>query len=150
MSLLVERLDNDFKAALKAKEANKLSVLRLVRSAIKNLEISKQAAAGDEDIIAILQREIKQHKETIESLKKANRGADIAGQEAEVALLQTYLPPALSLDELKDVVTKAIGLTGASSISDMGKVMGQVMSQVKGRATGDEVGQMVRDLLQAK
>lgn len=144
---LVERLDNDFKAALKAKEADKLSVLRLVRSAIKNLEISKQAAAGDEDIIAILQREIKQHKETIESLKKANRAEDIAKQEAEVSTLQAYLPPALSLDELKDVVTKAIDSTGASSISDMGKVMGQVMSQVKGRATGDEVGQMVRELL---
>lgn len=144
---LVERLDNDFKAALKAKEADKLSVLRLVRSAIKNLEISKQAAAGDEDIIAILQREIKQHKETIESFKKANRPEDVARQEAEVSALQAYLPPALSLDELKDVVSKAIDSTGASSISDMGKVMGQVMSQVKGRATGDEVGQMVRELL---
>ena len=143
----MERLDNDFKAALKAKEADKLSVLRLVRSAIKNLEISKQAAAGDEDIIAILQREIKQHKETIESLKKAGRSEDVAKQEAEVSTLQAYLPPALSLDELKDVITKAIDSTGASSISDMGKVMGQVMSQVKGRATGDDVGQMVRELL---
>lgn len=147
---LIERLDNDFKAALKAKSADKLAVLRLVRSAIKNLEISKQAAAGDEDVIAILQREIKQHKETIESLKKANRPEDVAKQEAEVSALQAYLPPALSLDELKDVVSKAIDSTGASSISDMGKVMGQVMSQVKGRATGDEVGQMVRDLLQSK
>lgn len=144
---LIARLDDDFKSALKAKEAEKLSVLRLVRSAIKNLEIAKQASSGDEDIIAILQREIKQHKETIESLKKAGRNADVAKQEAEVALLQTYLPPALSLDELKDVVSKAINSTGASSISDLGKVMGQVMSQVKGRATGDEVGQMVRELL---
>ncbi|MEK7125338.1 MAG: GatB/YqeY domain-containing protein [Patescibacteria group bacterium] len=144
---LIERLDNDFKGALKAKEAEKLAVLRLVRSNIKNLEISKQAAAGDEDIIAILQREIKQHKETIASLRQAGRSEDVAKQEAEVKFLQAYLPPALSLDELKDVVTKAIDFTGASSITDMGKVMGQVMSQVKGRVTGDEVGQMVRELL---
>lgn len=147
---LVERLDNDFKSALKAKEADKLSILRLVRSAIKNLEISKQAAAGDEDVIAILQREIKQHKETIDGFKKAGRSEDVVKQEAEVSLLRAYLPPALSLDELKDVVAKAIDSTGASSLSDLGKVMGQVMSQVKGRATGDEVGQMVRDLLSVK
>lgn len=147
---LIERLDNDFKGALKDKAADKLSILRLVRSAIKNLEIAKQAAAADEDIIEILQREIKQHKETMAALQQAGRGDEVARQAAEVALLQSYLPPTLSGDELKEVVTKAIDSTGALSLSDIGKVMGQVMGQVRGRATGDAVGQMVRELLEKK
>lgn len=147
---LMERLDNDFKSALKAKEADKLSILRLVRSAIKNLEIAKQAAASDEDVVAILQREIKQHRETIDGWKAASRFGEVVKQEAEIAQLQSYLPPALSFDELKDVVAKAIDATGASSLSDLGKVMGQVMPQVKGRATGDAVGQMARELLEKK
>lgn len=146
----MERLDDDFKSALKAKEADKLLVLRLVRSAIKNLEIAKQAAASDEDVIAILQREIKQHRETIDGLKAASRFDEVVKQEAEIAQLQSYLPPSLSLDELKEVVAKAIDTTGASSLSDLGKVMGQVMPLVRGRATGDEVGQMVREILSEK
>jgi len=149
MSLL-EKLDNDFKEALKAKNADKLSILRLVRSAIKNLEISKLSGASDEDVIELLQREIKQHRETIEGLKRANRPEEVGRQEAEIALLQTYLPPQLSADELKDVVEKTIETIGASGLGDIGKVMGSIMPQVKGRATGDEVGQLVRELLSPK
>ena len=106
MSLL-EKLDNDFKEALKAQAAEKLLVLRLVRSAIKNFEIAKQASASDQDVVAILQREIKQHRETIEGFKKAGRGEEVAKQEAEISLLQAYLPPQLSADELKEVIEKA-------------------------------------------
>lgn len=147
---LTERLDNDFKEALRTKDADKLSLLRLVRSAVKNLEINKQASASDEDIIEILQREIKQHKETIDSLKKAGRSEAVEKQELEVTLLKSYLPPALSVDELKDVISQAISSTAATGMADIGKVMGFVMPKVKGRATGDEVGQMVRELLEKK
>lgn len=144
---LAEKLDNDFKQALRAHDAARLSLLRLVRSAVKNLEIAKQAAASDDDIIEIIQREIKQHKETKEGFVKAGRGEEAASQDAEIEILKTYLPPALSSDELKDVIAQAIESTQASGISDLGKVMGAVMPQVRGRAAGDEVGQMVRDLL---
>lgn len=146
MSLL-EKLDNDFKEALKAKNVDKLSVLRLVRSAIKNLEISKQAGASDEDVIELVQREIKQHRETVAGFKQAKRPEEAAKQEAEIVLLQSYLPPALSTAELKDVIEKAIETIGAQGLGDMGKVMGSVMPQVRGRAAGDVVGQMVRELL---
>ena len=149
MSLL-EKLDNDFKEALKTRNAEKLSVLRLVRSAIKNLEIAKLSGASDEDVIELLQREIKQHRETVAGFRQANRPEEAAKQEAEITLLQSYLPPALSATELKDVIAKTIDALGAVGLGDLGRVMGSVMPQVKGRTTGDEVGQMVRELLEKK
>ena len=147
---LAEKLDQDFKDALKNKDASRLSIMRLVRSAIKNFEIAKQGKASDEDIVEILQREIKQHKETIAALESAGRSEDLKKQEAEVALLKTYLPAQLSPGELKDFVEEAISSTAAAGISDLGKVMGAVMPRVKGRATGDVVGQMARELLSKK
>lgn len=147
---LSEKLDADFKAAQKGREAEKLSLLRLVRSAIKNLEIAKQAAASDEDIIALIQREIKQHRETIAGLASAGRTKDIARQETEVAWLQSYLPPALTDAELKGLVEQAIVDTAAGGPADLGKVMGAVMPQVRGRVNGEAVGQMARELLAEK
>jgi len=145
---LVEKLDNDFKLALKNRDAKKLSIFRLVRSNIKNLEISKQGEASDEDVIEILQREIKQHKESIEANKIAKRTEEVLRLEEENHLLETYLPEQISSDELKDVIEGAIAEIDLSDASDMGKIMGKVMPKVKGRATGDVVNQMVRDLLQ--
>lgn len=147
---LVEKLDSDFKEALKSKNSGKLSLMRLVRSNIKNLEISKQASASDEDVVEILQREIKQHKETIDFMRQAGRTDDLRKQEAEVAVLKAYLPAQLSQDELKDFVEEAIASTAAATLSDLGKVMGAVMPRVKGRAQGDAVGQMVKELLSQK
>ncbi len=144
---LVEQLDTDFKQALKAREAGRLSCLRLVRSSIKNLEIAKQGTASDEDVVAILQREIKQHKESIEANEQAGRPDEVARLQQEVELLSAYLPVPLSSDELKDVIAGAIVATNAEGLADVGKVMGTVMPQVRGRATGDAVGQMVRELL---
>ena len=144
---LVEQLDTDFKQAMKAREAGRLSILRLVRSSIKNLEIAKQGAASDEDVVAILQREIKQHRESIEANEKAGRPDAVARLQQEVELLSAYLPAPLSSDELKGVVAGAIAATNAEGLADVGKVMGTVMPQVKGRVTGDAVGQMVRELL---
>lgn len=144
---LVENLDNDFKSSLKNKDAKRTSILRLVRSSIKNLEIEKQAEASDEDVIVILQREIKQHKESIDANIKAGRQEEVARLLEESDFLKTYLPEQLSSDELKDVVELAISETKAEGISDLGKVMGNIMPKVKGRTTGDAVGQMARDLL---
>jgi|APSaa5957512535_1039671.scaffolds.fasta_scaffold338306_1 uncharacterized protein len=144
------QLDDDFKQAFKGKDAEKLSILRLVRSSIKNLEIKTQGEASEEDVVEILQREIKQHKESIEAFEKADRPDEVKRLKQESDLLQAYLPDQLSSDEIKDVVEKAIQETDASNMADMGKVMGSVMGKVKGRAGGDEVGNMVRDLLQGK
>ncbi len=129
---LAEQLDTDFKEALKGKVAEKLSILRMVRSNIKNLEITKQASASDEDIVEILQREVKQHGESIEANEKAGREEEVKRLQEEVLLLKTYLPPELSNSELKDVVEGAIAEINATTVSDLGKVMGKVMGQVKG------------------
>jgi len=145
--MLSEQLDTDFKQALKSRDAETLSVLRLVRSGIKNFEIEKHGIASDEDIIAILQREIKQHKESIEANEKAGRPGEVARLQKEAVFLSAYLPAPLTSEELKDVVKSVLEETGAESLADIGKVMGRVMPQVKGRASGDEVGQMVRELL---
>lgn len=145
--MLLEKLDADFKDALKNKNAEKLALLRLVRSSIKNLEIEKQAQASEEDVVEILQREIRQHKESIEANERAQRPQEAHRLREEVDFLKLYLPAQLSEKELQDVIEDAIASTQASDMSDLGKVMGKVMPKVKGRASGDEVGQMVRNLL---
>ena len=147
---LVTQLDNDFKTALKSKDAEKLSILRLVRGAIKNLEIKKQGEASEEDVVEILQREIKQHKESIEAFEKAERKEEVKRLKQESDFLQNYLPDQLTIEEIKDAVEKAIEETQSSNMQDMGKVMGNVMQKVKGRAGGDEVGTMVKDILSDK
>lgn len=148
--MLVEKLDSDFKIALKSRDAARLLVLRMVRSNIKNLEITKHASASDEDVIAILQREIKQHKESIEANEKAGRQEEASRLAGEIEFLSGYLPQKLSSDELKKVVSAAIAETGAQTIVDVGKVMGRIMPRVRGRATGDEVTLVVRELLGLK
>jgi len=146
---LVEQLDTDFKQALKRKDARTLSILRLIRSAIKNFEIAKQGMASDEDVVEILQRELKQHKESLEAFEKAGRADEVVRQKLEIGIIEGYLLERLSSAELKDVVEKVIEETNASSMQDMGKVMGTVMPQVKGRADGDVVGKMVKEMLEA-
>ncbi|MDP3995513.1 MAG: GatB/YqeY domain-containing protein [bacterium] len=148
--MLAEKLDSDFKIALKSRDAARLLVLRMVRSNIKNLEITKHASASDEDVIAILQREIKQHKESIEANEKAGRREEASRLAGEIEFLSGYLPEQLSLDELKEMAVAAIAETGAQTIADAGKVMGRIMPRVRGRATGDEVTAAVRELLGSK
>ena len=93
---LATQLDDDFKKAIKHRDAEKLSILRLIRSAIKNLEIQKQGQASEEDVVEILQREIKQHKESIEAFEKAERKEEVQRLKQESEFLQTYLPGQLS------------------------------------------------------
>ncbi len=144
---LVEKLDSDFKEALKSKDSERLSILRLVRTAIKNLEIEKQAEASDEDVIAVIQREVKQHKESIDAFEKAGRAEEVARLQAENTLLETYLPEQLGEDALVSIVEQVIADTQATSMKDMGKVMGAVMSQVHGQTTGDVVKEVVQKTL---
>jgi uncharacterized protein len=145
---LVETLDADFKAALRAKDQEKLSLLRLVRSAVKNLEITKQGAASDEDVVEIIQREVKQHKESIEANENAKRPEEVARLQKEVEMLASYLPEQLSGDQIKDIISGTIEETNARGVSEFGKVMGAVMPKLAGKASGDVVGQMVKELLE--
>ena len=145
---LKERIDADYKAAMKVRDAVKVSVLRLLRSAIHNAEIDRQRALTDDEILGVIQSEIRKRRESIEAFQQGVR-ADLAEREqAELAILEAYLPQPLSRAELEVLVRETIREVGALSVRDMGKVMAALMPKVRGRADGREVNELVRQLLE--
>ncbi len=148
MSLKAQLME-DMKAAMKAKEAGKqkLAVIRMVRSAIRQTEIDGKKELDDNDVIALISKEVKMRRDSIEEFKKGGRQDLVDQTEAEIAVLMPYLPQQLSEDEVRALVKEAIAATGASTPKDMGKVMGKLMPKVKGRADGKMVNTIVRELL---
>ena len=147
MSLKAQLMD-DMKAAMKAKEdgKQKLAVIRMVRSAIRQTEIDGQKELDDNDIIALISKEVKMRKDSIDEFK-GGREDLVAQTEAEIAVLMPYLPEQLSEEEVRALVKEAIAATNATTPKDMGKVMGQLMPKVKGRADGKMVNTIVKELL---
>ncbi|MFA5145871.1 MAG: GatB/YqeY domain-containing protein [Candidatus Omnitrophota bacterium] len=145
---LYKRIEEDAKEALKKNDPVRLSVLRMVIAAIRMLEIEKKSGpVADDDILAIVQRQIKQHKESIEQFTKGNR-QDLVDKEAkELAILQSYMPAQLPEEEVLKIIKDAIAETGAAAKSDAGKVIKAVMAKAKGRADGKTVNQLVMGLL---
>lgn len=144
---LLEQLDQDMKTALKNKEKTRLSVIRLLKAALKNEEIKLKRTLTEEEIVTVLSREMKQRKESLEEFTKAGRDDLIQQLKEEMEILQAYLPEQLSEDELKRLISQTIAETGASSMADMGKVMGAIMPKVRGRADGALVNRLVREML---
>lgn len=146
---LQERLYEDMKKALKERESGKLklSVIRLVRSALKNRAIELGRELTDEDVIEVLAREVKQRREAIEEYKRVGRPDVAAELEAEIAVLQEYLPRQLSRDEIAAEAREVISSVGAKGPKDLGRVMGVLMPRLKGRADGKVVQEVVRALL---
>ncbi len=142
------RLESDLKDALRAGEDLRKSTLRLALSAIRLAEIERGAKLDESAIIAILHKEIKSRHESIEDARRANRPDIEKTAQAEIEVLQAYLPQALNADELEGMAKQAIAEVGASSIRDMGQVMKTLLPRLAGRATGDQVSQVVRKLLQ--
>lgn len=144
-----EQLTEDMKTAMKDREAGKLrlSVIRMVRSNIKNTEINEKRELNDDDVLAVLMKEVKMRQDSLEEFKKADRQELVAQAEEEIAILKKYLPAALSDEELKAIVAEVIAQTGAAGPKDMGKVMPAVMAKTKGRADGKRISAMVRELL---
>lgn len=149
MSLKAQLMD-DMKAAMKAKEAGKqkLAVIRMVRSAIRQAEIDgTKKDLDDNDIIGIISKEVKMRKDSIEEFKQGGREDLVKQTEDEIAVLMPYLPKQMSEDEVRELVKEAIAATGATTHKDMGKVMGKLMPKVKGRADGKMVNSIVKELL---
>ena len=149
---LKEQITEDMKTAMKAKEEGKqrLAVIRMVRSAIRQQEIDgTKKALDDADVIAIISKEIKMRRDSLEEFKKGGREDLVAQTEAEIAVLMPYMPQQLSEGEIRILVKEAIEKSGAASPKDMGKVMGQLMPKVKGRADGKLVNTIVREMLNA-
>lgn len=150
MSLKTQLMD-DMKAAMKAKEAGKqkLAVIRMVRAAIRQTEIDGKKELNDNDIIALISKEVKMRRDSIEEFQKGGRQDLVDQTEAEIAVLMPYLPAQLSEEEVRALVQEAIATVNASTPKDMGKVMGQLMPKVKGRADGKMVNTIVKELLNA-
>ncbi|ALS21305.1 MULTISPECIES: GatB/YqeY domain-containing protein [Paenibacillus] len=144
---LSERLNDDMKLAMKSQDKFKLSVIRMVRAAIKNIEIDQRKTLDDQEVLDVLNREIKQRKDSLQEFEKAGRDDLAENLKAEIAVLMEYMPQQLSDEEVKAIVQQTIQEVGASSKADMGKVMGALMPKVKGRADGKLVNQLVQQLL---
>lgn len=143
---LKQKITEEIKVALKAREVLKVSTLRMLLAAIKNEEIAKQKELVDEEVVQIVQRQVKTHKEAITAFQAGNRGDLVAKESKELEILNSFLPQQLSSVELQEEIKKVIKELGAGP-ADFGKVMKEVMIRVKGRADGSQVSQTVKQLL---
>ena len=144
---LKERITEDMKAAMRASEKERLSTIRLLQAAIKQREVDERITLDDAQVLTVLEKMVKQRKESIAQFEQGNR-KDLADKERrEIELLQAYLPAQLPAVELDALIRDAIAATGAASIKDMGKVMGVVKSKAAGRADMAAVGARVRAAL---
>jgi uncharacterized protein YqeY len=141
------QLTDAMKRAMKANDDVARRTTRMSLAAIKQAEVDKQTTLDDAAVISLMQKEIKNRREAIEEAKKANRADLVSDNEAEIKVLEAFLPKAMSTDELRALAQAAIAETGASTQTDMGKVMKALMPKVAGRAAGDQVSAMVKELL---
>jgi uncharacterized protein YqeY len=146
---ILQRVQSDMAAAMKARDAGTLSTLRMLKAALMETKTKKarDAVLSHDEEVEVLQRYAKKRRETIEELKKVGREDLVAREEQEIAVTRRYLPPTLSEEELRAVVREAVAKTGAAGSKDTGRVMGAVMAQVKGRAEGATVSRLVKEAL---
>ncbi len=142
---LKERITQDMTAAMKAKEAGRLSTLRMVKAAVQNREIEKGGELTDEELTKALQSLVKQRRDSVEQYEKAGRAELAEKERAEIAVIEEYLPRAASREEIERAVTEAIAETGASSMKEMGAVMKAAQARLAGRsADGRTVSEIVK------
>lgn len=144
---MADRLSDELKQAMRDKDKVRLSVLRMIKAAMKYQEIEAHQALTDDEVMAVIRKEIKQRKDALETVKGSDRADFIASIEAELEVLYSYLPAQLSLEELRGVVVGVVHETGATSRADMGKVIPVVMNRVGSRAEGKTVSQVVQEVL---
>jgi uncharacterized protein YqeY len=144
---LKTQLNDAMKQAMKANDDVARRTTRMALAGIKQAEVDKRITLDDAAVIALLQKEIKNRREAVEEAKKANRSDLVADNEAEIKVLERFLPKGMSPEELRALAQAAIAETGASSQADMGKVMKILMPKVAGRAAGDQISAVVKELL---
>ena len=144
---LMEKLTADMKEAMKHGEKERLSVIRLVRGAVRQAEIDGKKTLSDDEIISVITKEVKMRRDSIEEFERGGRSDLVEKTQVEIAILMPYLPAQLSPDEVKQIVETAVAEVGATTAKDMGTVMGILMPRVKGRADGKLVNEIVRSLL---
>ena len=144
------QLNDSMKDAMKSGDEVRKRTVRMVLAAVKQAEVDKRTELDDMAVMNLIQKEMKNRRESLEEAKKANRADLVEANEAEMKVLEAFLPKAMPAEELRAVVQAAIDETGASTPADMGKVMKVVMAKVAGRAPNDVVSATVRELLQSK
>jgi len=142
-----DQISKELLAAMKAKDAVRTSTLRMLIAALRNKEIEKKKTLSEPEVADVIQAEAKRRKETITEYQKASRADLAAKEEAELKVLQVYLPKGLSDQELKALVQEAVKSSGAKSPQDVGKVMSVLMPQIKGRADGKQAQKLVLEAL---
>ena len=148
--MLLEKIEEDLKSAMKAKDVTKVETLRMLKAALHNFLIEKRKeTADDNELIGLIQKQIKLRQDSIEGFKKGGRQDLVDKETREKTILESYLPAALSDEEIKTLVKKVIQETGASSKVDLGKVMKEAMAKSQGRADGKRINQIATVLLTA-
>lgn len=146
---LKQRIQDEMKAAMKAGDKSRLGVIRLILSAIKQIEVDERKELSDADILAVLDKMTKQRRESAAQYEQAGRDDLLEQENYEITVLKDFLPAALSEDEIDSMIEQAIASTGAGSIKDMGKVMGQLKPQLQGRADMGAVSGKIKARLSA-
>jgi uncharacterized protein YqeY len=144
---LKQRLQEDLKEALRARDEHRKSVIRMALAAIVNAEVEHGGELDDANVAVVLQKEARQRHDTIAELQQADRPELLVKEEAELAILEGYLPQLLSREEIAEEARQVIAEVGAAGMGQMGLVMRQMMSRLKGRADGHVVNEVVRELL---
>ncbi|MDH5394612.1 MAG: GatB/YqeY domain-containing protein [Gammaproteobacteria bacterium] len=149
MSTLKQELTDAMKAAMKGGDKKRLGVIRLAQAAIKQIEVDTREELNDEQVLAVLDKMVKQRRDSAKQYTEAGRPELAEQEDYEITVLQDYLPEALSDEEIEALIKSAIADTGASSMQDMGKVMGKLKAQVQGRADMGAVSGKIKALLTA-
>lgn len=145
---LKQKLQEDLKSSMKNKDAIKKSVITLIRASIKQYEVDNRVELGDDEIVDLIAKQLKQTRDSYEEFVKAGREDLVSNAEAEMEVLKEYLPQQLSEEELNKIVISTISEVGATSIKDMKKIMTSVIPKVKGRADGKLINELVKKNLQ--
>ena len=141
---LKETLNNDIKTAMKAKDKETLAVLRMIKTAVQAAEIDKKEELNAEEELTILAREAKQRRESLAEFVKAGRDELVSKTEAEIEIVERYLPKQLSVEEVKEVIATVAEKIGATTQKEFGKLMGAVMKELKGKADGNVIKEQVK------
>jgi uncharacterized protein YqeY len=141
---LKERITDDMKAAMRSGEKERLGLIRMITSAIKQREVDERITLDDAQVLSVLEKMIKQRKESLVQFQAGNRQDLVDKEAAEITLLQGYLPSQLSDSEIDALISDAIGATGAASVKDMGKVMAIIKGKAQGRADMAAVGAKIK------
>ena len=141
---LKERITDDMKAAMRAGEKERLGVIRMITAAIKQREVDERISLDDAQVVAVLEKMVKQRKESLVQFQAGNRQDLVDKESAEIDLLKTYLPSQLDDAEIDALIADAIAATGAASVKDMGKVMGVIKAKAQGRADMGAVGAKIK------